>query len=347
MKFKRLFGIAIIVITTYLATDQVNGQSVGKGKIVFTTRKPFRNLNGFRITTETRRGKNRKSLLNWWPFYAYNICSINPDGTDLKQLTDNGTSRKPRWSPNGNWIAYISGLDLKESLAVMKPDGTIHKELLKRQYRIIDFWWSPDSQKILVAVEIDRQVDPIENVVVTLEGDKKGRRRMPRWTEGWYHWNPNSEVINPKRKLIEALPKEVSWPEWSPDGHWISFVTDNLLMIAEVETTSATGRWFQQRSEPTCQNIEEWSPSGDRILFYTSGEICVASINQGKFAEVVNLSMMPGWDATWGPEGKRVAFISRDQKQRRVNQIFVMDAFTGQVDQITFTNYDHFDPHWK
>ena len=227
MKFKRLFGIAIIVITTYLATDQVNGQSVGKGKIVFTTRKPFRNLNGFRITTETRRGKNRKSLLNWWQFYAYNICSINPDGTDLKQLTDNGTSRKPRWSPNGNWIAYISGLDLKESLVVMKPDGTIHKELLKRQYRIIDFWWSPDSQKILVAVEIDRPVDPIENVVVTLEGDKKGRRRMPRWTEGWYHWNPNSEVINPKRKLIEALPKEVSWPEWSPDGHWISFVTDN------------------------------------------------------------------------------------------------------------------------
>ena len=170
---------------------------------------------------------------------------------------------------------------------------------------------------------------------------------LPRWTEGWYHWNPKSEVINPKRKLIEALPKEVRWPKWSPDGHWISFVTDNLLMTAEVETTSATGRWFQQRSEPACQDIEEWSPSGDRILFYTNGEICVASINKGKFVEVVNLSMMPGWNATWSPEGKRVAFISRDQRQRRVNQIFVMDAFTGQVDQITFTNYDHFDPHWK
>ena len=132
MKTKRLFSIAIIVITTYFVTDQVTGQSIGKGKIVFTARKPFRNLNGFRITTEMRRGKNRKSLLNWWQFYAYNICSINPDGTGLKKLTDNDISRKPRWSPNGNWIAYISGLDLKESLVIMTPDGKIHKELLKR-----------------------------------------------------------------------------------------------------------------------------------------------------------------------------------------------------------------------
>jgi Tol biopolymer transport system component len=160
-------------------------------------------------------------------------------------------------------------------------------------------------------------------------------------------------VVKPKQKLIKALPKEVSWPEWSPDGNWIAFVTDNLLAIAEVETTGATGVWFQQYSEPVCQKIEKWSPSGDRILFYTKvkdnkpGEICVASINQGKFVEIVNLSMMPGWDATWSPDGDWVAFISRDQRQRRVNQIFVMDTFTGQVDQITFTNYDHFDTHWK
>ena len=121
---------------------------------MFTTRKPFRNLNGFRITTETRRGKNRKSLLNWWQFYAYNICSINPDGTDLKQLTDNGTSRKPRWSPNGNWIAYISGLDLKESLVVMKPDGTDLKQLTdngtSRKPR-----WSPNGNWIAYISGLD------------------------------------------------------------------------------------------------------------------------------------------------------------------------------------------------
>ena len=100
MRIKNLFGIAVVVMATYFAADWVNGQSEGKGEIVFAARKPFRNLNGFRITTETLRSANRK---NWWEFYAYNICTINPDGTDLKQLTDDDISRRPRWSRRSRW----------------------------------------------------------------------------------------------------------------------------------------------------------------------------------------------------------------------------------------------------
>ena len=88
---------------------------------------------------------------------------MNPNGTGFRQLTADGLSRKPRWSPDGTLIAYISGVDEAEALHVMRADGAENRRLVKKQYRIHDFRWSPRSDAILVVVEIDRPKDRLEN----------------------------------------------------------------------------------------------------------------------------------------------------------------------------------------
>ena len=45
--------------------------------------------------------------------------------------------------------------------------GRENKRLIKRQYDIHDFWWSPLSHALLVVVEIDRPKDRLENWEVT------------------------------------------------------------------------------------------------------------------------------------------------------------------------------------
>ena len=315
------------------------------GKLVFAVREPFQHEDGFRAATRSlEKGRDTEK---WWEFYQYNICTMNPDGTDFRRLTNDAVSHTPRWSPDGERIAYISGLDGAESLYVMWADGSENKRLIKRQYDIHDFWWSPLSHALLVVVEIDRPKDRLENWEVTLDGKIK-RWRTQQWAKGWLHWDAKGERIKePKRRLLDVLPKGTSWPEWSPDRKWIAFKTEGLLALAEPDVVSMSRKWFLQRDEPPCQKIEEWSPDGKQLLFYTSGEICVATVEQGRFKNYLNLSLYPGREATWSPDGSQVAFIGKDSDGRRTSEIFILDVGTGKMEQMTSTTYDYFDLHWR
>ena len=315
------------------------------GKLVFAIREPFLNEDGFRATTQTL--KKVRGTANWWEFHQYNVCKMNPDGTGFRRLTNDGVSRNPRWSPDGERIAYISGVDGAKSLYVMWADGAENKRLIRKAYDIHDFWWSPLSHALLVVVEIDRPKDRLENWEVTVDGKIK-RWRTPQWAEGWLHWDAKGEKIKePKKRVLEVLPKGIRWPKWSPDRKWIAFSTDGLLALAQPDVVSMNRKWFLQRDEPPCQNIEEWSPDGTKLLFYTSGDICVATVEQGRFKSYLNLSLYPGRDATWSPDGSRVAFIGRNPDGRRTSEIFILDVETGKMQQITSTTYDYFDLHWQ
>ena len=342
MRVTCVVGLFVLMITLSGAAsvqDEV-------GKLVFTVRKPLDNRDGFRAATRTL--EKGRGTTKWWEFYEYNVCTMNPDGTDFRQLTDDGFSRRPRWSPDGEYIAYISGVDGAESLYVMREDGTENERLIKKQHRIHDFWWSPLSHAILVVVEIDRARDRLENWVVTIDGESTKRWRTRQWAKGWLHWDRRGEKVKePKNRLLEALPDGINWPEWSPDRKWIAFKTDGFLALAEPDVVGITGSWFLQNDEPPCQRIEEWSPDGRRILFYTSGEICIATVEKGRFKSYLNLSLYKGWDATWRSDGNQVAFIGSDQGGRRTSEIFILDVAAGKMQQITSTSYDYSNLHWR
>ena len=62
------------------------------------------------------------------------VYVIAPDGTDLRQLTDeaNAAAIRPVWSPYGNWIlfthfAYPGDLTRSFDLYVMRADGADHR----------------------------------------------------------------------------------------------------------------------------------------------------------------------------------------------------------------------------
>ena len=338
----------IRVVSVFILVAIVGGVVLAEqssGKWVFVIREPFLNEDGFRITTQTlERGRDTEK---WWEFYQYNICTMNPDGTDLRRLTNDGISRNPRWSPDGERIAYISGLDGAKSLHIMWADGTENKRLIKREYDIRDFWWSPRSHALLVVVEIDRPKDRLENWEVTVDGKIK-RWRSQQWAMGWLHWDAKGEKVKePKRRVLEVLPKGTKWPEWSPDRKWIAFQTEGLLALAEPDVINMSRKWFLQRDEPPCGKIEEWSPDGKQLLFYVSGDICVATVEQGRFKNYQNISLYRGRNATWSPDGSQVAFIGANLDRRRTSEIFTIDVDTGKMQQITSTTHDYFDLHWE
>ena len=338
-----LCSLCLLIIL--MLTGTVDYTEANEGKLVFAIREPLQNEDGFRATTNTL--EKGRDTSNWWEFHQYDIGIMNPDGTDFIRLTDDGLSRKPRLSPDGELIAYISGVTGAKSLYMVWAEGTEKKEMLKKMYNIHDFWWSPTSHAVLVVVEFDRPKDRLENWEIPVNG-KVSKWRTRYWAKGWLHWDAKGEKVKePNRRVLEVLPEEIQWPEWSPDKKWIAFMTEGVLALAEPSVVSMGRSWFLQLNEPPCTYIEEWSPDGKQILFYTNGDICVANVEKGKFESYRNLSLYKGRSATWSPDGSQIAFVGADKNGRRTSEIFVVDVATGSMRQITSTTHDFFDLHWQ
>ena len=55
----------------------------------------------------------------------WEIFVMNPDGSEVRQLTDNdGWDWSPAWSPDGKHIAFSSDRDGDREIFVMNADGT-------------------------------------------------------------------------------------------------------------------------------------------------------------------------------------------------------------------------------
>ena len=93
---------------------------------------------------------------------ALRIYTMDTDGQNVQQVTHHGREfdGPPVWSPNGKWIAFMSGDDQENwGLYVTDPRG--HHENLITRFKLTYFsslhWfrpaWSPDSQYLIYAVE--------------------------------------------------------------------------------------------------------------------------------------------------------------------------------------------------
>jgi len=337
---RRIVAGGLLVLCVFILTAALAYASDGKGRIVFTK------------SVFTREGFNEDILKSfskrgWWELYQRDVCVINSDGTESKQLTDDGVSYHAKWSPDGTKIAFCSGPPPMVSLLVMEPDGSNKIELVSKQENIYGFRWSPDGTKILVYVKTKSPRTPEEAWIVGVQ-DKSSVQRMgsSEWARGWNHWTPEgATIVNPNKRLIEGLPQGVTWPEWSQDGNYIAFIQDGRLAIADTNVVGMPDKWRPTKIEPPCERIGDWSwsPDGKKFLFFAGGNVC--SINfDGK--EAINLSMCRADNACWSPDGSQVAFTTTDGRKKNTEIYIVNSDGTGHI-QLTNTNYFHMDLDWR
>jgi dipeptidyl aminopeptidase/acylaminoacyl peptidase len=62
---------------------------------------------------------------------------------------------------------------------------------------------------------------------------------------------------------LTASEKNVSDPQWSPDGRWLAYLRDNALRILEVDG----GRDLAVTTHPAGVTVPRWAPDGRRIAF--------------------------------------------------------------------------------
>jgi Tol biopolymer transport system component len=85
--------------------------------------------------------------------YIVDIYTMNVDGSNLRQLTNDGASARPNWSPDGRKIAFfLSNVSNGLNLYIMNWDGSGRRAItLHNNVYPLVYLWSPDGKKIAYA----------------------------------------------------------------------------------------------------------------------------------------------------------------------------------------------------
>lgn len=181
----------------------------------------------------------------------YQVFVSNIDGSDKRRIeTGNPFNFAPQWSPDGQWLMFVSGEHYNCHPHIVKKDGSGLRKLADRGgYRGVvevlkhpDFHsessdipvWSADGRHVFYTAKVE---DRIELMRVDLEG---GRTQLTQSQSGARHYHP-------------AV---------SPDGKWILFGSDRSgTMQLYVATTDGKESWpITNVPEGHCAMHGHWQP---------------------------------------------------------------------------------------
>ena len=198
----------------------------------------------------------------------------------------------PRWSPDGRTIAFNTS---SEELWLSGRHGSGLRRLSGPEAGDDGSpAWSPDGRRLVFV----RAVPPPPGTA--------GSYRTSLWTIG-------ADGSRPGRFLFSA-PRNVVWPEWSPDGRWIAFAVapPERLWVANADGSQRR----RLGPKPLVGQEPRWSPDGTRIAFRseTGAAIRVLDLRSNGIRTVAR-----GTTAAyaWSPDGRRLAVLGATLRECR------------------------------
>ena len=208
--------------------------------------------------------------------YITQLFMADTDGKRQRQFTsDEYSSGNPKWSPDGNWLAFTSSRAGWTNLYAIRADGGEAIQLTEAKSALTNFIWSPGSDRIAFLMvneptEEDKKKSKARDDQVTVDEDY-------RYQHIWLVGMPK-EGEQPKPKQLTKGDFNVSLSyasglDWSPDGSRVVYShtptpklndrTESDISSVDIETGEV--------SALATSNASEYAPlysrSGDRIAF--------------------------------------------------------------------------------
>lgn len=284
-------------------------------------------------------------------FIRHHDLWIKVDGKE-KQLTKGEYITGPKWSYDGEWLAYVKG-EKQNTLELYRlKDG---KKVTPFHSEVSNYQWSPTENIIafiftgtLHTFKVEKKNADFENVSAGV-GDyawyPNGKKFLVSseahllptgWTGAQLYEVQKDAHMNPhKMKHLYALPNEhddflalvASGFQWSPDQKWISFLAVPTASWSADSNTLCLVRADGSRFEKVDQMLLntqwfKWAPANN-ILAYIEGSGRVALENKHlKVKELPALQQNTftpkgyvDWDFTW--KNDNVIIVSRAKKRQR------------------------------
>jgi dipeptidyl aminopeptidase/acylaminoacyl peptidase len=184
------------------------------------------------------------------------------------------SSSAPAWSPDGEWLAFVSDRSDKRQIYLIDPDGGEARAITNVEEGVGAFDWSPDGKSIaftMTEAKTDAQKERDKKYGEFVVEDQDYRMTHLHVIDV----DPSKSEPAKARRLTSGAFTVGSF-DWSPDGKAIAFdhrVDPNLANsgtadISIVTVADGAVRKLVTQEGPDTRPI--WSPDGSQIAFQTA-----------------------------------------------------------------------------
>jgi len=261
------------------------------------------------------------------------------------------SSTNPKWSPDGNWIAFTSNRkDNKNNLYLLSLNGGEAEPLTDVKSAVTTFAWSPDGRSIAFTMTdpkneeedkndkakndfrwVDENLKMSRLYLLTIQKDANGKREPRKLTTGNYN---------------------VDEFDWSPDSSRIAF-SHSKTPVANDWTTSdvsiievAAAKVGVLANTPAAESSPLYAPDGNSIAILVSdnpprwaqtGVIQVFATNATNASNIAQpKSLIASYDgqpsiAGWSADGRRIYF---SEAKGTATQIYALDVAANRIEEI-------------
>lgn len=234
------------------------------------------------------------------------LWMIRPDGSQHRKLTSREVSESsPRWSPNGDRLAFVSGTgEGSEIYMYWLGSGKLAK-ITQLPFSPSSITWSPKGDQLAFSMNVEKAA-PVFAKIPKKPKDAKWAD-APRITDRLYHEADGKGYIKPGFNHIFTLPA---------DGGALRQLT--------------SGDYHHR-------GTLSWSKDGGKVYFssnrnedweydFRNSEIYSVNVADGKI-EALTDRKGPDSNPKISPNGKYIAYIGFEDKVQayQVDQLYVMD----------------------
>jgi dipeptidyl aminopeptidase/acylaminoacyl peptidase len=279
------------------------------------------------------------------------IWVVATSGGSARRFTMGKNDAAPQWSPDGQWLAFIStrgtGEAAKPQIYVISPFGGEADKLTDAKTGVSSFTWSPDSKRIAYIAQV-----PLTEAEEKKQKDKDDAQVIDtnfRFTRLWTI-DVNSTASSSERVAKEIVKADLvlSDAQFSPDGKRLSYTANPTpkaddgslsdIYIANADG-SDTPRKLYENDGP--DNGARWSPDGKWISFSSRDAkngtlgfpgLHVIAADGGTPRQVtpnLDRSVSP---AIWSRDGTTLYFSA---VHRTTSQLFSVPVAGGEVKMLT------------
>lgn len=273
------------------------------------------------------------------------IWVVAYEGGKARRFTGGPEDSSPRWSPDGQWIAFSrseTGADgPRAQIFVIPAFGGEAEKLTDAKAGTGAFAWSPDSARIAYVAQV-----PLTDEEEKKKKDKDDAQVIDRDFRFSHLWT--IEVESKKASAVVKADLVVADPQWSPDGKRIAYVAtptpradDGSLSDIYIAAADGSGAPRKLIENPGPDSMPRWSPDGSKIAFNSrdarSGELGIQHLHVapsagGPSRAVATDIPAAASDVRWSRDGSTLYFRT---SQGTTAQLFSVPSNGGTVKALT------------